>query len=420
MKLSLNSLLYLGAFCSVFLAKSCANDEKQGEEDSTDSLITSDYFLFVSDVHLDTDKDKPTGHGSDTGMELWKMTSAKLKSITAGANPPKLIVFTGDLPCHFPHSGPEHNANVRTVLNDLQDIAGSIPLFYAPGNNDPLDGDYYPFADGQCVTPITLSGVNPGYPAPNAELMYAEDSLYGYYAARPFAGLRIIGMNTVMFSTSHNTTYSNECERDSLDQNEACMRQLKWLKGQLAAARAVGEKVYLIMHIPPGRDAHKDHPMWKDNRWQDSLLAHVNYYDPVISGIFYGHTHMDELRRLEVPGSPGSYSEVALGCPGVSPIFGNNPGFRKVYYNTSYEPTDFTTHYTWTNPDSSWGVGGQDFGDSTYTFSEYYGSGNTIRETVSAMPLSAVLNHMMETYSAKSRNRTCGNRYIEEGIEVEW
>jgi hypothetical protein len=36
---------------------------------------------------------------------------------------------------------------MAVVLKDLHDIAGAVPLFYAPGNNDALGGDYAELAN---------------------------------------------------------------------------------------------------------------------------------------------------------------------------------------------------------------------------------------------------------------------------------
>lgn len=383
-------------------------------EDKAVIAEDSSYFLFISDIHLNTGDAGPSVPGNDTGVDLWKLAKAKLLSITTGKNPPKFIIYTGDLPGHNPDNGSIHDTNVLTVLDDLVEIAHGIPLFYAPGNNDPLDGDYLAFSDSQCRTPLSLVK-GKGYPAPNAAQIYNQDATHGYYSATPFKGLRIIGMNTVMFTNSQRGYTDPECASDPEDRSQASALQIKWLKQELKSAALNKEKVYLIMHIPPGVDAYNSGLMWKDNGYEDSLLAFVNSYESIVSGVFYGHTHMDEVRRLTVPGNTSLFSEIALSAPGISPIFDNNPGFKKVYYNQAYEPIDFTTYYT-TFSNNRYGINGE-WGNLSYTFRQNYGAGKTIKETLGRMPLDTLFQRMMHVYMVKSSLKSA-NQYVENGITV--
>ena len=345
------------------------------------------------------------------------MAKTKLMSITQGPKPPRFIIYTGDLPDHHPDNGPNHDTNIRTVLDELLEIAGPIPLFYAPGNNDPRGGDYDPYTDANCETPLDLVGANSGYPAPNAETIYSNNQALGYYSARPFEGLRIIALNTVMFSGRHESQYPSHCVHDTLNQEQEAQEQLSWLKGELAAAKSNKEKAYIIMHIPPGVDAYQGNSMWKNHAWEDSLLLYADQYSATISGVFFGHTHMDEIRRLTLPNDATKFSAVAISAPGISPIFNNNPGFKTVYYNKKYEAIDYITHYTYL-VNGVWGVNNTSWGDSTYTFSESYGKGNTIEKTISKLTVSEVYDQMIKVYMVKSGN-TSGSNSIQEGITVD-
>jgi hypothetical protein len=302
-------------------------------------------------------------------------------------------------------------------LNELLDIAGNIPVFYAPGNNDPRGGDYYPYSDVNCETPLDLARSNSGYPAPNSTTIYNYDAAYGYYAASAFDGHRVIGLNSVMFSGSHNSEYDPHCSFDTLNQEEESLKQLKWLREELEAAKTMNQKAYLIMHIPPGIDAYKGTGMWKQQAWVDSLLMFSDDYSSTISGVFFGHTHMDEVRRFTRPSDPSSFSAIAISAPGVSPIFKNNPGFKKVYINADYEPIDFTTHYT-SRIDSVWGINNTAWGDSSYTFSGNYGSGNTIKETLSQMTAEELYQKMIQKYMVLSVYQSTST-HVKQGITVD-
>jgi hypothetical protein len=353
---------------------------------STLPTATSDkHFLFLADIHLDTERNH-TYQGQDTGLDLWNAAKEKLAEVMSASEPPAFILYTGDLPCHHPSSGPQHDANIKQTLTDLRKLAGDTPLFYAPGNNDGLGGDYYPFTNTSGQTPLSLVP-NLDFPAPNASMVSNPHPEHGYYSARPVSGLRVIALNTVLLGTSYYGATQSEriAAGDSM---------LVWLNEQLISARdTVKEQVYIIMHIPPGTDAHSGGPMWdthENNKWQRQFLEMAATYEPTISGIFYGHTHMDELRLLT---AGSSYTELALSSPGISPNHGQNPGFKTVSYQNDFQPTGFTTHYT--NRDSTvWGA-------SSYDFSEVYGcTKGTILSCLRSMTVSEIEQGLQATYKA--------------------
>jgi sphingomyelin phosphodiesterase acid-like 3 len=122
------------------------------------------HFLFLSDIHLDTYA-TTTDYGADTGMDLWALFLRKADSVMAGPDAPRFIVYTGDLPSHLnpccylpPGQRSSHNNNIDTILTGLRRLADKYnkPLFYMPGNNDGLAGDYASFADEELQTPFSL------------------------------------------------------------------------------------------------------------------------------------------------------------------------------------------------------------------------------------------------------------------------
>ena len=383
--------------------------------------ITPSYFLFLSDIHLDS-----YGHGTtqmgvdDTKMDLWKLATDKLHKVVNSSTPPKFIIYTGDLPGHWPDEGNDHDTNIRLVLDGLSSIAGNIPLFYAPGNNDALGGDYHSFANKNGKTPFSVLPGKSNYPALNADTIYSNHKLFGYYSASPFKGLRIIALNSVLlgqkYVDDHCSVADTACSRKfQLQDGED---QMNWLGNQLEEAKNNNEMVYIIMHIPPGANAYMSYctPMWKETSWTSSFLADTDKYSATIKGIFYGHTHMDEVRRMTSSQTPGSFSEVAISCPGITPLHDNNPGFKTVKYDNSLELIDFTTHYTtYDSIKGTWGVNGT-WGNLTYQFSTVYGSnGKNIYECLSSMPLNQITSNMEKTYKVYNGN---GPSTIECGIDV--
>ena len=386
-------------------------------------------FLFLSDIHLNT-ASQYTDYGSDTGLELWQNFLQKADSVLGSTASPNFIVYTGDLPAHYhcdpscylaPDQRQQHNQNLQTILAGLRDLATKHgkPLFYLPGNNDGLAGDYYSFADSLQQTPFVLVPENNNpYPALNIQpgqgkapcIVSNPQPKMGYYAARPIAGLRLICLNTVMYSHSFKPVDgSNKLTDGNL--------QMKWLGTQLAQAQKLGEKVYIAMHIPPGMDAYGNKPMWADTanqtktHWLNQFLTLTERYQASISGILYGHTHMDEVRRL-YNRAGNKITTVAISCPGVTPQHSNNPGFKTVEYDpASKQLLNFTTYYT-TPMATAWG-------SAQYSFKATYpGKTNaTIYQRLAALPFTTVANSMAQVFTVQ--NGPAGYP-IQRGIEVKW
>lgn len=356
----------------------------------TDPVVktTSKNFLFLSDIHLNSFAQN-TSMGDDTGMILWNAFLAKADSVIVSEKP-NFIVYTGDLPAHYGHPfflpkglRTQHNTNLSTILSGLRKLAdrNKTPLFYLPGNNDAIAGDYYSFADEDDKTPLSLvpEKTNP-YPALNIDstgtkapfIIDDKNLKKGYYTAQLTEGLRLIALNTVIYSRN----FQNVDGGNQLDYGND---QMTWLGQTLDSAKAAGDKVYIAMHIPPGKDAYGvTHNNYTDNwtyslpsptnPWNDQFLEVISGYQSTITGVLYGHTHMDELRRL-YDASGTNITEVAISCPGVTPQHYNNPGFKIVSYDTtSKELLDFTTYYTVPSA-VAWG-------NATYNFNDQFGYSN--------------------------------------------
>lgn len=381
--------------------------------------VQSPFILHVSDVHLNT-ASQTSAYGQDTGMGLWRALQAKLQSVIAGKTPPAFVIFTGDLPAHYkcghagcylpPSERLSHNTNIAVLLEDLRSLVSKTktPLFFVPGNNDGLAGDYFSFADARQDTALQLvpESRNP-YPALNTAhrcgdppcMLADPHPKMGYYSARPIHGLRLIGLNTVIWGATYWPV-------DGVSHRDAGSAQMLWLAEQLQQAAAAGEKVHLIMHIPPGVDAYavsqgsKKPLMWASlpapgMTWQDQFLGLMNHYAEQVTGIFYGHTHKDEL-RLIYDRTGTNVRQVAISSPGVTPLDSNNPGFKHVLFDpNSKEIIDFITYYT-TPTASSWG-------DSSYQFSKVYGcKPQPLRTCLAQQPLEQINTKMQTIYMVKN------------------
>lgn len=405
-------------FCIMIMA---CNSKKSADPAIEDDIAKTPNptFVHLSDVHLDASTASCT-YGGDTGTDLWGITQKKLTSILNTDPAPLFVVYTGDLPAHYScHSTcflapgtPEradHEKNLKTILDDMRALVedNNIPFFYMPGNNDAIGGDYYSFADAKGNTPLSLvdtTGVTDIYPALNTAancgnppcILSSPHLSMGYYSVKAIDGLRVLALNSIILGRKYHAL-------DGVDQVSAGNEQMKWIGTELAAAQSAGDKVFIAMHIPPGEDAygvtHDGHTnMWahlpsKGDEWQDQFLTLCDKYQSTITGILYGHTHMDELRRLYAKDG-NTITEVAISAPGITPQHYNNPGFKTVSFDpNTFELTDFTTHYS-TPQATTWG-------DKTYSFTQRFGCDDktTIYACLASKSLTEVADSMDLVYT---------------------
>jgi sphingomyelin phosphodiesterase acid-like 3 len=419
-------MMYPLLFVAVWLfAIACQSNEQVTTKpvSNADTLVNASYgkaiaphsFLFISDIHLGV-KQKLTKVGSrnngDTYPVLWKNYLLKLDAILGSAAAPDYIVYTGDLPAHYRPNQPYLDTNISTVLNGLRNLATKYgkPLFYVPGNNDGLAADYASFANSRGETPLSLvTQKSNNYPALNIRndgtapcMVSNPHPTMGYYSARPIPGLRLICLNTVMYTDNY---YVADSTSGTAAYNER-EDQMEWLCAQLADAENRKEKVYLAMHVPPGIDAYgishgSAGNMWAvpvstgQPYWLNQFLSLTTRYQNAIAGILYGHTHMDEIRRLyDTTGT--MITDVAISCPGVSVRNGNFPGFKTVTYDPlSMELLDFTTYYT--NDAINWS-----WGNLSYTFSSQFKTtpnNNSILQQLRSMDSASVTGCANKIYT---------------------
>lgn len=407
-------------------------------------------FLVVSDVHLNAEKatidyvecteswgSKSKGY-SDTGTDLWGKAKTKINSLIdqSVTNRPQFIVYLGDLPAHDEcvNDPNNHDKDIGKVLADLRQLAtdNCLPLVYVPGNNDGLAGDYASFENGKGQRPfyedkgfankwpliVPIPSQCQGTPA-TPELIDTTQLDMGYYSAYPLGSstqLRTISLNTVIFT---NKSYGGQHGSDQL---QAAKDELNWLRGQLSDACVKGDAVYLLMHIPPGND-YKNHPDWftSDMDGRTALQVFLDVVDSAdcIKGVFYSHTHMDEIKLLQ--NSKNKFTQLGISCPGITPQHGNNAGFKTVSFDPkSFALMDFTTHWS-----DFWHTHSEQPFSNQYSFSQYYQKKESsvpmahfIDSLNTAGATQSIVQGMRNTY--KVRNGTGFGNKTEQAIWVSY
>jgi hypothetical protein len=292
------------------------------------ALVAADVSQW-DDIFKTSSITTPSTWGSDANYPLLVLALASIRQ-NRGTSP--FIVFTGDILAHhfwqtfYALYGSQDVAamqafadkTVAFFMNQLKSSAGDLPILFTLGNND----SYTNYA----VESSFLSNTADHSTFLNTFLVG------GYYnASPPGKNLTVISLNTILW----------------MQTSDAAAAQLDWFDAKLAEARAAGNKVWLLMHVPPGADIYKTATLVDNNGhlasaqmmwlpdYQASFLQILAKYPGIITFTLAGHTHMDEFRIV-------SSSNVLDITPGISPRSGNNPAFKIfTVLNSTFEPTDY-------------------------------------------------------------------------------
>ena len=335
-------------------------------------------FIAFSDIHLDPTADPALvselvaadaggwaaildrgheGFGAFGHDATWSLVRSALDQIRAVEPDPSFLLLTGDLLAHrfrdrfraaLPDADAAYDAFVIKTVRFLGDqIMARFPgrrVFLALGNNDDFCGDYRLAPDGAFLADservaAALIGVEDA-----RAFAGAWDSGIGYVLPNgSIPGLRMVFLNSVFFSPGYDDACAPDAPRDP------GLAAMDWLAGRLAEARGRGEKVWLFLHIPPGGDAWATlkhgacrgttQAMWTAPE-TERFLGLIREHADTVGAIFAGHTHMDEFRLLGDPADPDG---AVLVTPGISPVFGQNPGFHIYEVDASGRLTDRET-----------------------------------------------------------------------------
>lgn len=333
----------------------------------------------------------PTGDGTDTNYPLLVITLGDVKQHMR-ASP--VVLFTGDM---LGHNIPENFScaynNVKLppancpplsqtataamqqfvdktfafVAAQIRASVGNVPVIYVPGNIDTYQvsgmGPDSNFLMNNAAT-VYNQLLNGGVEQQTFWSTFTSD---GYYSAEPLGSqLRIIGLNSNSFVAAAPSSIEAATE-------------IGWLNSQLASAQDSHQKVWILMHVPPGANSQGmagDTPgqLNEDNvsmNWDPDIqawfMSTIEKYPGVVTLVLAGHTHMDEFRIL-----PSGNAIEQL--PGISPCFGNNPAYKILTIaQDSLVPTDYQSF----SYDLS-GVPTPTHFQNLYQFSTAYGSTGTL------------------------------------------
>jgi sphingomyelin phosphodiesterase acid-like 3 len=267
----------------------------------------------------------------------------------------RFMMVSGDLIAHafscrfatlVPGSTPgDYQAFVLKTLNfvmgELRASFPGMPIYVAMGNNDTGCDDYRLDA-GSDFLADTGRIVAEGLSSSQREQVVKEFGEGGYYSvtmAEPMRDTRLIVVNDLFLSPKYSTCAGKP-------DSAAAAKEMLWLEQQLRQARRLGQRVWIMGHIPPGIDPYSTVARFRNvcggqapveflsSDKMAGLL--IEYADVIRLGIF-AHTHMDEMRLLRYEGSEpqaaGEHRVAIKMVPSISPVDGNTPSFTVAQVN---------------------------------------------------------------------------------------
>ena len=331
------------------------------------------HFLHISDLHFNPfydgslfqqldaqpvenwaailEKSQPPGFnpvGQDSNYALIKST---LDQVVRHSPAPDFLLVSGDFMAHNWQTNYDQLAKQSHLVDPrafqafnakaIQFLAAEFKRRYPTtailptlGNDDADCNDYAITPDGPFLAMFAAAWAPLLGPGADRAAFVRTFSQGGHHSLKlpHVKDHRLIVVNSVFFSAK----YANTCGKS--DQTPA-LDQLRWFAGELEQARASGETVWLLMHIPPGLDSfatsqsiQKNGPvvsLWKPE-WTSRFVQLLEQYPKTIQATFAGHMHMDDFRVIVMRGEPMFFTKLA---PAISPIYGNNPGYEIIHYD---------------------------------------------------------------------------------------
>lgn len=322
------------------------------------NLINADYTDWES-IFLKSEIRSFSQYGSDTDYPLFISSMEEMK---LRIPEPDFIIITGDFMSHNfneefeQYSGSDNKDSLNSFIEKTIRFVTSVINRYYPettiypsvGNDDSYCGNYMIEPEGaflKMVSEVWEPLVNKN----KDNKSFPETFSKGGYSILNFPemdNLKMIILNTIFFTTY----YKNQCGDTLQDPGS---EELEWLRETLRECKKNNHKVWLSYHVPPGIDIYgtihgkgnceeKIFATWK-KKYNEEFLKIINEYSGIINVNLAGHFHRDDFRIFFNEGNPVSYIHLT---PSISPVYGNNPAYQIIYYDTlNYELLNYKTYY---------------------------------------------------------------------------
>jgi len=274
------------------------------------------------------------GHDSNYGLLISAIKSMKSQFDTK--HPPAFIVLAGDFIWHGnaePASFSKLPDSIKNPfkINAIKFLAqlfrANFPhtrIIPAFGNNDTDMGNYHK------QSPAFLNGFADAWEKDGPDRYGNSLRSEGYYSYHPATApnLKCIVINSSLVGFN---PYLVQPFPDADAQ-----KMFAWLGSELHAARKNHNDVWIISHIPPGKNVHDSNEMWRDDYSQmfvDTVAKYARTANKItIRAIIASHIHRNDLRVITDVASPVAYIRTV---PSVSPVYGNNPSYEIAEFDKS-------------------------------------------------------------------------------------
>lgn len=307
-------------------------------------------------------------YGKDSNYNLFV---SALKHAALAAPKAEFVLLAGDWLAHgFSDSYYQYAGNhdprglhdfmdktITFLTQRIREQFPDIPIYPALGNEDSYCGDYQLQPKGEFLRRTAEAWKGLLHNGNDEQAFMQTFATGGYYTASVpgTSKRRVVVLNTVFFSADYRNQCGDPKENLGDPKEDPGGDQLRWLAAELQDAAAKEDKVWLLYHIPYGIDAYNSVIATSGNTpekvvslWQpgytESFLALLDKYRDTILSMLAGHTHMDYF-RLGPDNKTNRASPFVLVTPGISPIFGNNPGLHVLSYDRkAFALLDYTAH----------------------------------------------------------------------------
>jgi len=295
-------------------------------------------FLTITDFHLNyeithvMDID-PSEFSDENDMDIgtfYQITSA-IGNFTGSGQFEKDLSFVlclGDVVGHHIFDIEDRKRlvywNQRSIYSELLKMFPNIPIINIFGNNDSVERNYgkYTYNAMSPYETAMDSGFKDGFLSTGKvcsddtgpddyPCIESQASLHGYFSMKLQPDLLLIGLNSVMLTRRHNTTYGTE-------------EQLMFLEHYLEQAKAQEMSVLIASHVPFGRNVFNGHDFLEHDLMTMYLDVIKEYLDDII-GILVSHTHMEEFQIIR---TDDILHFAQYFTAGVSTSHGNSPSFK--------------------------------------------------------------------------------------------
>lgn len=390
--------------------------------------LKQENFLVITDIHLSSTSKhamdiNPNKYKPENDLDLanfkklLKILSENVKK--RNISQPKFILCLGDLVGHLRTTTKAVIQDEVIVFSELKNNFPKTPIFYVFGNNDSLAINYGPFSVNNLpkkdTSPYEIAQSRASWKngflsngnicqsdtkETNFPCLLQIEKKQGYYSAYLAPKLRLITLNSILFSVLRKQVTAQDASK-----------QLLWLKSQLERAKASQESVLLAMHIPPGQNVYDNSSFWLPKE-EAVFLKMISRYHNRIIGILVAHTHAEELKIIKDASNKNIASVYFTAA--LSTAHGNAPSVKTFYFDKNsseaWQLRNFETFHFYINNQN------QLLFSKLYDYNAYYCNRNPAGRIFQY--LNNVTPEKMNTYFSAGNPNFSGNIKFPDAIVI--